>query len=230
MIARHIGPHLKMSFHMELSSASETYKDNTAGSFRIQVKPTIPLKGRWEVAMTDIHYPNVKNVYDAYILAGERTYTLAPGYYGNVEQLVSVIAAFNIAGFTLRYIDRMQKVYYVTASKIQYSPILAAILGFDSTKEYTGRGYGEDTVDLERGIKPILFQTPLISPQIFRETRRPVLRSLYSQGEHTPKYCSVIDTDLDEINFTLTTVDNKALEFTPGAVDFTLHFRPCNQD
>ena len=63
--------------------------------------------------------------------------------------------------------------------KALFSPKLAEVLGFGTKQEVTGSGYANGSVDVEIGLKPILFQTGLIAPQVFRETRRPILRSLY---------------------------------------------------
>ena len=81
-------------------------------------------------------------------------------------------------------------------------------------------------------IKPILFQTSLIAPQVFREDRRQILRAIYQNSDYiefSPKYIPVIDSDLEELSFQLTDKNNKDVDILPGHVNFVLHFRRCNR-
>lgn len=221
-----------MDFYLELSSDSKFYPGNAADSFRTLIEPTIPLKGAWEVALTEISLPRYKHTTTETIqtIIGEKKSVTAVklGVFDEAEQFV---ASIRVTGLTLRYING--KVYYTIQSgmKVKFSPLLANILGLKADHEYTGRGYSDEKVDLEHGLKPILFQSSLITPQVFRESRRPILRSLYHQGhvELTPKYCRVVDRDLEELSFYITSANNRRVHFVPGSVDFTLHFRPCSR-
>lgn len=227
-----------MDFYLELSSESSLFANNLTTSFRTLINPTKPLKGEWEVALTEIYLPRFRNKGTEGIhtvVDGTKTnFTITLEHYDDAEQLLDGIRGLRIPGVTLRYNKVNGRVYYEVQSGVKavFSLKLAEILGFEPEKEYTGRGYANDRVDMERGIKPILFQTGLITPQVFRESRRPILRSLYQQGhfELTPKYCRVVDRDLEELSFNITTVEGKPVYFLPGSVDFTLHFRPVNSE
>lgn len=223
-----------MAFYLELSSESSRFKaSNKANSFRIQINPPIPLKGEWSVALTEISLPRFRNDDKGGIgtKVGDKIKQYVKvnfALYDDAEELLAGIKALDIRGVTLQ--NNNGRVSYVVQEGMElgYTRDVAAILGL-SPNGVTGKGYADDRVDMHRGLKPILFQTSLISPQNFRESRRPILRSLYHQGhfELTPKYCKVVDRDLEELSFYLTTVDGKPVHFLPGSVDFTLHFMPA---
>ena len=44
-------------FYLTLSSKSSVYKDNTASSFTVQLRPELILKGFWSVALVDLFLP-----------------------------------------------------------------------------------------------------------------------------------------------------------------------------
>ena len=145
------------------------------------INPTKKLrKGEWEVALTEIKLPPYRNfgteTIQTVIGSTKRNFTIKLEHYSDSEQLLDGIRALRIQGLTLRYNKTNGRVYYNIGSgmKLLLSPKLAEVLGFGAKQEVTGSGYSDGRADIEHGLKPILFQTGLIAPQVFRETRRPI--------------------------------------------------------
>lgn len=226
------------NFFLDLSSESQRFTQNTASVFRVQVQPAIPLKGCWEVALTEIALPYVKNIGENQIqtITGgvTNTHKIDEGNYASPSQIMDAIRVARIPGLGVRYDEKSRKVWLSLSkgTEAMFDGTLSTILGFVKEKKYTGRSIAENTVDMFRAIKPILFQTSLIAPQVFREDRRQVLRAIYQNSDYiefSPKYIPVIDSDLEELSFQLTDKNNNEVDFLPGHVNFVLHFRRCNQ-
>ena len=226
------------NFYIDLSSSSVQFKDNTPSWFRVLIQPTIKLKGRWEVALTEVALPHIKNITGQNHITTitedvKKSYSVSEGYYGNVAQLMDALRTLRIPGVSIRHNKQTEKIYMSVTNGTQVSLdySLATILGFTPHKKYTSVTIGDDTVDVFRHKRPLLFQTSLIPPQPFREQRRQLLRAIYQQGyiEFSPKYIPVIDSDLEVVTFQLTSATNQELEFNSGSVDFVLHFRKCSR-
>ena len=56
-------------FYLTLSSKSSVYKDNTASSFTVQLRPEENLKGFWSVALVELFLPKATELKQKYITA-----------------------------------------------------------------------------------------------------------------------------------------------------------------
>jgi len=223
-------------FYLDLSSESVLY-ENSAESFKCSIQPYIELNGEWEVAVTEIVLPRVKNIRfgEVTTTTGGRSkiYKIPDDYYATPAQLLDVFRALRITGVGFRYDEKSQKAWIsVTAGiEVTLDENLTSILGLEQ-KKYTTTTIGVNTVDMFRTIKPMLLKTDLIEPQVFGEIRRPVLRAIYTESPHiefAPKYLPVIGKQLSDIHFHLSDINNRLHEFLPGSVNLTLHFRKCNR-
>ena len=186
-------------FHLDLSSESVLY-ENSAESFKCPIQPQIELDGDWEVAVTEIVLPRVKNIRfgEVTTTTGGRIkkYKIPDDYYATPAQLLEVFRASRMTGVGFRYDEKSQKAWLsVTAgTEVILDENLASILSLEQ-KKYTTTAIGVNTVDMFRTIKPMLLKTDLIEPQVFGEIRRPVLRAIYTESPH-------IDTVISTINYT----------------------------
>ena len=222
-------------FYLDLSSDDALYENN-ASSFKCSIQPNIELNGDWEVTLIEIALPRIKNIRGSEVTTTtggrSKTYKIPDGYYPTPAAFV---AAFRIVpGVTLRYVAVTEKMFLQAqaGTEVIFDENLAMILGFEH-KKYTGTAVGVNTVDMFRSIKPILLQAGIIEPQVFGKNRRPLLRAIYTESPHiefSPRYLPVIGTQLSDIDFQLTDINNRHHEFLPGRVNLTLHFRKCNQD
>jgi len=226
------------NFFLDLSSESHRFTQNTATAFRVQVQPAIPLKGCWEVALIEIALPYVKNIGENQVQTTTNGVTttrkIDQGNYTTPSQLMDAFRIARIPGLDLRYDEKSRRVRLSLGkgTEAKFDDTLSTVLGLVKEKKYTGYTIAENTVDMFRAIKPILFQTSLIAPQVFREDRRQILRAIYQNSDYiefSPKYIPVIDSDLEELSFQLTDKNNKDVDILPGHVNFVLHFRRCNR-
>jgi len=222
-------------FYLNLSSDSTLYANN-ASSFKCSIQPNIKLDGDWEVALSEIALPRIKNIRFGAVttITGDRskTYKIPDDHYASLAQLLDTFRALRMTGAGFRYDEKSQKIWLtVTAgTEVTLDENLSSILGLEH-KKYTGTAIGVNTVDMFRTIRPIMLHTSIIEPQVFGENRRPLLRAIYTESPHiefSPRYLPVI-TQLNDIDFHLSNINGRIHEFLPGSVQLTLHFRKCNR-
>lgn len=235
-----------MGFYIECSSFSKQFLyTNTSNEFRVQLSPAIPLDGAYEVCLHSISTPHVYPIKEPVKIRTQiwkdtgkeikkYEYQIPRGYYSNILELTEKVKVPNLTIALAPKFENKVMITYKGDGNLFFEDPLASMMGLSPKIGYSkGIHIGRDTIDLMRGIKPILFQTSLISPRVFRESRRPILKTIYDIGtyvEFSPQYFRVVDNPLDELEFKLTDTNNEEINFLHGNVEFTLHFQKCSRD
>ena len=164
-------------FYISLPSNvnSPEFPNNTTSNFKTVLLKTINLTGNWEVALTEISFPqswyNVKNYMTEIKIANindQSDYSIIHfpyGYYKNIEELINTInnnMPSHINSFI--YNHRQQKTILKIKSnyKIRLHSELAAILGFYSNFIQTFYYYPDDLIKFKE-TKNINLKTKKIS-------------------------------------------------------------------
>jgi len=215
-----------------LTSKSAVF-NNKANNFKCLIKPALQLKEKTSVQLTKIALPHVISLGNSSIeniIGGVSTiFTIPQVYFGDIDELLAFIKSLKIPGLDIK--RKLNRIIVSTRNKFIFHGELSQVLGFFN--EHTGTVHSILPPDVNRSIKPVLIHCDLIKPRLFGESRRTILCALYDLNDYvvpSPDVCYIQGTEVNEIHFEITDIDNNPINFIGGEVILTLHFEKCNLD
>ena len=131
-------------------------------------------------------------------------------------------------------IDQRVTLTITTGLRLQLSPMLTTLLGFESSHFSEGKHVGRNMADVRQGFSSIYVYCPLVEPQIVGDSRVPLVRIIPIKGkpghviskEFQPiHYVALQQRQFQEIEIMLRDDTGKPIPFETGKVVVTLHFR-----
>lgn len=238
----------------------EYFPNNTLTTYTTRLHQPQDLKGSWEVGLAEIQYPhswfNVSenelwlemtvggptNVASTEFDPGATVKLhLKPGYYSNVINILEyiwgakgMVSHGDMFRIAMDNIDQRVTLTVMTGLRLQLSPKLSKLLGFESTHYSEGKHTGRYMADVHQGFYSIYVYCPLVEPQIVGDSRVPLVRIVPIDGtpghviskEFQPiHYIKLQRRQFQEIEIMLRDDTGKPIHFERGKVVITLHFR-----
>ncbi|MCP3664971.1 MAG: hypothetical protein GY696_21155 [Gammaproteobacteria bacterium] len=232
------------------NSSLNYFPDNGPAKFRTHLATPIQLKGKWEVALAEIHYPHtwftvedmtMFSYYDGIELYN--TVALKPGYYETMDNVIEEItgqfgndAKENI---NIRYHFPKNKVEVELKSnaEIWWSlKSMAKLFGSRQPKSVEGGRYLlDDHINYKLGVSTLYVYTDIISPMLVGDSAVPLLKTVHVEGGHgdaiAKTYSKLHYVPLSTNNFQTIEINisddlGKLISFQFGKVVVKLHFRP----
>ena len=249
-----------MSLHLILpaNASHDRYPDNKNNNYKIHLPQRLKLEGgTWEIALRSISFNNNWfNVKNGYIEATTRRtgiktrIDVKDGKYKSVAVLLRAIHATSenlnlekkIQLFHDTETDKMFLMFFTDDIKVKFSPDLAAIFGFDATKEYTRPSVEENYVeasaipDIHAGYDNMYVYCSLCANTFVGDALVPCLynvpvyphnksSAIVHQTIQPPMYVPAIGTDTDEVEIDIRRGDGQPVLFRGGCVIVTVHLR-----
>ena len=194
------------SFYITLPSnaSMDCYSKNTANCYQIRLPRTFYLKGKYEVALAEIHYPHTwetftkQEDYRFNIRIGDQIIPIvaSPGIYKDTEQLVTEInkrirdafadiSAFTNFCVTFKYSSLSRKTKFILKDgcSIIFIQGLADVLGFEAHYSYTESSESLYYSDIKRGFYTLYVYCSICEPQAFGDYYVPLLRAVNITGK-----------------------------------------------
>ena len=242
-------------FYLTLPSNTNG-ESNKTNSYRVNLPIQFSLQGEWEVALSEIFYPNswrnIKNDEGSYNLEGMNVpavIAMIPNKnYSSVNELASALneATAHLERVEFFYKDSINRfavkrkgdpgVICKLSSRLQY------ILGFDTTEVLTGERdellkIAEYPPDLRAGFTSIFVYCNLVAPQVVGDSSAQVLRVVNIKngefGENVekeftnPHYVPLLTKDFSSVEINIKDDGGNLVAFEYGKVIVKLHFRRC---
>ena len=238
----------------------EYYHDNTLTTYTTRLPQPLDLKGSWEVGLAEIHYPhswfNVREgeLWLEMVVGGSDNEAgvefdpgasvrlhVKPGYYSNVIDILEylwgakgMVSHGDMFRISMDNIDQRVTLTITSGLRLQLSPMLSKLLGFESTHFSEGKHVGRNMADVRQGFYSIYVYCPLVEPQMVGDSRVPLVRIVPIQGtpghvtskEFQPiHYVPLQQRQFQEIEIMLRDDTGNPIPFQRGKVVVTLHFR-----
>jgi hypothetical protein len=242
------------SFFITLpSNSSMEYHSNTTAHFKTVLPKPIHLKGEYEVALLEMHYPQtlynfIGNRQFITYIAGKDFYDeieifyMPDGVFLNTEQLFEHINNLTLNGEKLFSfeMDKKNVTFKVLTNngKIKLSPILALQLGFLPDMVFTGKSKANSPCNLNIGIpKSFYVYCDIVEPQYVGDVMTRLLRVVrvdmrnYTHGSQiseaftVPQYIHVAKRSFQEIEININDDTGIPAPFLTGTSTIVLHFR-----
>lgn len=197
-----------MDFHVVLPSTASPsiYSDNKTSNFKVQLAQRLDLRGDWQVALMEIHYPNTidhvtKGMNWIYFRSPkiEMDYTVKTGNFTSASELLNAVrigfkeylAEWPATSVIAEQVNRLtigktgDGHFYFTGLSLdftfEFSPTLALQLGFASAGPHPAHVNmsGSRPIDLSLGVPSQMYiYMNIIQDQIVGHTRTPLLRTI----------------------------------------------------
>ena len=207
--------------------------NNKLNNFKCRISPPLQFKQKTSVQLTKIALPYVISLGNSSIETiiddVSTIFKIPQAYFGDIDELLAFIKGLKIPGLAIK--RKLDRIIVSTANKFIFHGELFKVLGL--FLENTGTVQSLLPPDINRSIKPVLIHCDLIKPRLFGESRRTILCALYDINDYvvsSPDICYVQGTEVHEIQFEITDIDNNPINFHGGEVVLTLHFEKCNLD
>lgn len=154
--------------HLPSNASMHVYENNTASHYRVNLPKAIKLDGRWEVALSEIHYPHSWRNVDtddaqisySYVTQGlltpnlrrRKRLAILPGYYHTEKELVRELSSSLHQGFRDRQIPPVGAIKLDLETITGHSVVhlkkgygltlpktLASMLGFNNRHRFTDK-------------------------------------------------------------------------------------------
>ncbi len=232
------------------NSSMKVYPNNTLSRYTTRLINQINLKGKWEVAITEIHYPfswyNItgKNNSFTYSEFG-RTQTharITPGYYKSIHEIVDAIkqemtdtGRDNVKVMLNNYTGRVH-IELKESAFIYFDDELYRMLGL-KYKAVNENTVGHLPVDINNGFYGLYVYCDLVENQLIGDVSAPLLRivpiqkSTVTQGDtiahifNIPHYVPVKLNNFEVIHIDIRTDTGEKVLFQRGKLTVALHFR-----
>ncbi len=222
------------------SNSSHSYfPDNTPASFRTRLAAPVQLKGKWEVALAEIHYPHtwftvaepaVFTYYD-----GSDVYNsvvVNPGFYDTLDDVFEEIkgklgeSVAKEALIDFRYFFRKHKVEVELKKGAEIwwdNKNMAQMFGSMVSKSYEGKYLLDAHVNWKLGPSTLYIYTDIISPVLVGDSSTPLLKTVPVSGDHG----EIIAKTYRKLHYVPLSASNfQTTELNISDVIVKLHFRP----
>lgn len=237
------------------SNASlDVYRNNSISCFRVELAQPLHLKGRWEVALTEISYPH-----SWYNVTRERAffewrakdsqekvhrYNFREGYYQDFNQLKTELESCfrkidSDVYFSFSHIKKRLHFEAGGQTHLRFFPPVSYMLGVESgVWNQMDRLSAPFPVDMKSGFYQLFCYSDVITHQIVGDVHAPLLQTIKVAGSFgdilthriiSPDYLAVAKNYIDNIQVEIKTDQNVPVKFTYGKVILRLHFRPVRR-
>lgn len=238
----------------------EYFHNNTLTTYTTRLPQPLDLKGSWEVGLAEIQYPhswfNVREgeLWLEMVVGGSENHAgvefdpgaavrlkVKPGYYSKVMDILEylwgakgMVSHGDMFRIAMDTIDQRVTLTITPGLRLQLSPMLMKLLGFESTHFSEGKHIGRNMADVRQGFYSIYVYCPLVEPQMVGDSRVPLVRIVPIQGspghvtskEFQPiHYVPLQQRQFQEIEIMLRDDTGNPIPFERGKVVVTLHFR-----
>lgn len=234
------------------NSSMNIHLNNTAASFKTVLPKHVSVKGDYEVALMELHYPctlhnmSEEKQFIRYIDNLTRQISLIripDGTYTSIEFLLQHLNSTQINGKIIFQFDVLPKQYihFKCSSKqfgINFSPSLALQLGFHPDMDFLSEAKAQSPFNLVLGVpKSLYVYTDIVSPQLVGDVMARLLRVVCvdlknytygGQGSETftvPQYVPVSKQEIQEIEININDDSGNVAPFLAGTSTLVLHFR-----
>ena len=238
--------------HLPSNSSLDKFPNNTLTEYRVCLPQTISLTGDWEVALTEIHYPQSWNNVQGdfrnrfYLrnqeLDGMWEVLIVPA--GHYSSITDVIAKMNeVIGeddrfkddvqFSFDTLNRKVTVHLQNGAEVYFSDI-GQILGFSSNTRISSTSIAEREADLEQGFHDLYVYCDIVQSQFVGDALVLLLRIVPVEGDdgrrvsksfERPHYLPVSRREFETIEVNIKRDTGKSVPFELGKVLLTLHFQ-----
>ena len=243
-------------FYITLPSDSSMniYPNNTLAHFKTKLVERVHLEGEYEVALTEIIYPNRWiNFGDGMIIYRDTpnrekgptwNIEIGRGYLATGEDLVKrlneILQSRRVIGATFDYNEFTRKVGVSLAHEntLGMNDTLQDFLGFNQSDLYRGGHVtSTKTLDLNAGMHLLYIYSDIVSHSLVGDTKVPLLRVCNTSGGEggetrvaftNPQYFQVAHRDFETIKININNELGKPMPFSVGKSVCTLHFRRKN--
>jgi hypothetical protein len=240
------------------SLSKSMYQTNTVARFKTRLFEAVELQGEYEIALKEIQFPiSFYNVSDGdytvdvllnlrppndenlTTVHGNPTVLSIPkGYYSNVQHILHQLNNINLVSQNVQFkynqlIGRVE-VVQSGALRINLSPKLRAILGFNTTgEEYIAEGTAPNPVNLNANVPNQLYvHCDVVEPQLIGHSTERLLQTvgiedvgkfgrLFVQSFDNPEYVPLLKTHFHTIEIDIRSCDRALpapFEYGPSVV------------
>ena len=235
--------------HLPSNSSLATFPHNTLKEYRVSLPQTLNLTDEWEVALTEIRYPNNWNNIQQFrfFVRNENFYgvwdslEMLPGHYSFVEDVLQKMKELvnnenrytDDVRFSYDYLSRKVTVHLKNNAKVSLND-MAYMLGFTPKQIISKTIMGDRQVDLEYGFHDLFVYCNLIQSQYVGDVLVLLLRIFPIEGEVgqrvsksfvRPQYVPVSGKQFETIEVDKKRDTRESVPFEFGRVLLTLHFR-----
>ena len=239
-------------FYVTLPSTSSTkyFPDNKLSSYTTKLHTPLKLTGEWEVSLVEIIYPRTwYNIsgdtctikYRTSGVSEVETILLTPGYYKNVQEIISEMrlnlpepAKRNIIVY-MKSQSRKIVISCNNGAGIKFNETLARIFGFEKEGFFRKDNYGSFPVDVHRGFYPFYLYTDIVDSQYVGDAHAPLLRTvdvdhsdlggMVCRTYNSPHYVPIKVRDIETVKIDIRLDSGNLVPFESGQVISKLHFR-----
>ena len=232
------------------NSSMSLYPNNTLTSYTTHLVNQVNLTGKWEVALSEIHYPftwyNIADNNKSFTFSVRgRVQTharISQGFYSSVQEIIDAIngemtdaAQHNIIITLDRYTGRV-KIEVREGAFIYFDDYLFRMLGLKYNK-VSENVEGHLPVDVNGGFYGLYVYCDIVENHLVGDVSAPLLRivpvqkSGVTQGDviahtfSTPHYVPVKRKNFENIQMDIRTDTGEKVPFQHGKLTTTLHFR-----
>ncbi|PJE78543.1 hypothetical protein CI610_02513 [invertebrate metagenome] len=238
----------------------EYFQDNTLTTYKTRLPQPLDLKGSWEMGLAEIQYPhswfNVREgeLWLEMIVGGSDNVAnvefdpgaalklyVKPGYYPNVLNVLeyiwgakTMVSHGDMFKISTDEIDQRVTLTISTGLRLNLSPMLTKLLGFEYSRFSEGKHTGRNMADVRQGFYSIYVYCPLVEPQMVGDSRVPLVRivpiedmpgHVISKEFQPIHYVPLQQRQFQEIEIMLRDDTGKPIPFERGKVVVTLHFK-----
>ena len=229
-------------------SSMKYFPDNTVAHFKTKLADHICFDGSYEVALTEIVYPqNYFNFTSRAPMSADiyydglfqNTWTLNPGYYKDVDELAYFMST-DLASFinaisnthetvktTFTFDEKKRMMFNIVYVQIKQPMKIVVVFN----KELL---YRLAEIDLIAGMRLIYVYCDMVCHSLVGDTKAPLLRVLAARGTRgdvisstfiKPYYIPIAKDDFDSIEININNEFGLPMPFTGGKSLVVLHFR-----